>query len=246
MSDLALKFPRFFVTAPTACPYLPGRHERKVFTELHGPDAGPHLETLSHAGFRRSQNIAYRSSCDGCSACVSVRVRVEDFNPSETMRRLLKRNSDLQVYACRPQSTAEQYELLKTYLEDRHPDGGMATMDEFDYADMIEHTPVDTLVLEYREPPAAEGDTGRLLGVCVTDRFSDGYSMVYSFYDVHAPRRGLGTYIILDHIRRALTDGKPHVYLGYWVKGSPKMDYKKRFRPLEMLTVAGWSLLEND
>lgn len=239
-----IRFPRFFVTSPAPCPYLPGRSERKVFTELKGPHADQLNEALGRIGFRRSQTVAYRPSCLDCQACVSVRVVASKFRPSGTQKRDLKRNADLIVSECRPWATDEQFELLARYLGARHPDGGMSAMDELDYADMIEHTPVSTVVTEYREPDAL-GRPGRLVGACLTDRQGDGLSMIYSFYDPdHTDRAGLGNFIILDHIRRAAAEALPYVYLGYWVEGSPRMQYKVRYRPLERLTREGWQLME--
>jgi arginyl-tRNA--protein-N-Asp/Glu arginylyltransferase len=235
-----VRFPRFFVTSPAPCPYLPGRSERKVFTELKGPHADELNDALGRIGFRRSQTVAYRPSCAGCNACVSVRVAADEFRASSTQKRTLKANADLIATACRPWSTSEQFELLQRYLDARHPGGGMATMDEVDFADMVEHTPVDSYVIEYREPDA-DGTPGRLVGACLTDRQGDGLSMIYSFYDpAHPHRDGLGNYIILDHIRRAVAEGLPYVYLGYWVEGSVRMQYKVRYRPLERLERDGW------
>jgi len=239
-----IRFPRFFVTSPAPCPYLPGRSERKVFTELKGPHADQLNEALGRIGFRRSQTVAYRPSCLDCQACVSVRVVAGEFKPSNTQKREMKRNDDLVVTECRPWATDEQYELLTRYLGVRHPDGGMSSMDELDYADMIEHTPVTSHVIEYREP-TEDGEPGRLVGACLTDRQGDGLSMIYSFYDPeHESRAGLGNYIILDHIRRAARDELPYVYLGYWVEGSPRMQYKVRYRPLERLTREGWQRMD--
>lgn len=241
-----IRFPRFFVTSPAPCPYLPGRSERKVFTELKGAHADQLNEALGRIGFRRSQTVAYRPSCLDCQACVSVRVVTGDFRPSSTQRRNLKVNSDLIATECRPWATEEQFELLLKYLGVRHPDGGMATMDEMDYADMVEHTPVSSMVVEYREPTDT-GEPGRLVGACLTDRQVDGLSMIYSFYDPeHTERSGLGNYIILDHIRRSAAEGLPYVYLGYWVEGSPRMQYKVRYRPLEKLTRDGWVRISGD
>ncbi|MDX1703833.1 MAG: arginyltransferase [Altererythrobacter ishigakiensis] len=241
-----IRFPRFFVTSPAPCPYLPGRSERKVFTELKGPHAEQLNEALGRIGFRRSQTVAYRPSCLDCQACVSVRVAALEFAPSNTQRRNLRRNGDLIATECRPWATDEQFELLRQYLGARHPDGGMAAMDEMDFADMVEHTPVSTTMIEYREP-TADGEPGRLVGVCLTDRQSDGLSMIYSFYDAeHTQRSGLGNYIILDHIRRSAAEGLPYVYLGYWVEGSPRMQYKVRYRPLEKLTRDGWARIGDD
>ncbi len=237
------RFPRFFVTSPSPCPYLPGRQERKVFTELTGPHAGELNDALGRIGFRRSQGVAYRPSCAGCTACVSVRIVAGEFVPNATQRKLLRRHGDIEITACKAWATDEQFQLLRRYLGTRHPGGGMAGMDEDDYADMIEHSPVNSLIVEYREP-SVDGVQGRLIGACLTDRQADGLSMVYSFFAADdANRPGLGTFIILDHILRARDAGLPFVYLGYWVKGSPRMEYKTRYRPLEVLGPAGWRRL---
>ncbi|MEO1045609.1 MAG: arginyltransferase [Pseudomonadota bacterium] len=235
------RFPRFFVTHPSPCPYLPGRTERKVFTELSGDHASELNDALSRIGFRRSQNVAYRPSCTDCKACVSVRVVADEFAPSRTQRRIARANGDLVSRICRPWATEEQYALLKRYLAARHPDGGMVDMDESDYADMVEQSPVRSHVIEYREPPEPDGSEGRLVGACLTDVQGDGLSMVYSFFDPdHPSRQGLGNYIILDHIDRARRERLPYVYLGYWVNGSPRMAYKTRYKPLERLGPNGW------
>jgi len=235
-----VRFPRFFVTSPAPCPYLPGRTERKVFTELKGAHADQLNDALSRIGFRRSQNVAYRPSCLDCRACVSVRVVAEEFRPSTSQKRSLKRHGDLVATECRPWATAEQFELLQRYLSHRHPGGGMASMDEVDFADMVEHTSVSSFVVEYREP-STDGRVGKLVAACLTDRQGDGLSMIYSFYDPELEgRSGLGNYVILDHIRRAAEAGLAYVYLGYWVGGSERMQYKVLFRPLERLGPEGW------
>ena len=244
------RFPRFFVTSPSPCPYLPGRQERKVFTELTGPHATELNDALGRIGFRRSQGVAYRPSCAGCVACVSVRVVTPDFTPNASQRKLAKRHADLDVTACRPWATDEQFQLLRRYLAARHPGGGMAGMDEDDYADMVEHSPVHSLIIEYREP-SRNGARGKLIGACLTDRQADGLSMIYSFFAADddksgVGRPGLGNYIILDHIARAREAGLPYVYLGYWVKGSERMAYKARYRPIEVLGPKGWQVLEDE
>ncbi|MGL4314593.1 MAG: arginyltransferase [Sphingomonas sp.] len=240
------RFPRFFVTSPAPCPYLPGQTERKVFTELSGLHAGELNDALGRIGFRRSQSVAYRPSCAGCSACVSVRVVAGEFAPNATQRKLIRRHADLEVTACRPWATQEQFDLLRRYLATRHPGGGMAGMDENDYADMVEQSPVKSFIIEYREP-GIDGQRGRLVGACLTDQQADGLSMIYSFFDADDARRpGLGNLIIMDHILRARQVGLPYVYLGYWVKGSPRMAYKTRYRPIEVLGPKGWSRLEDD
>jgi arginine-tRNA-protein transferase len=238
------RFPKFFVTNPSPCPYLPGKVERKVFTELSGRHASELNEALGRIGFRRSQSVAYRPSCIDCSACVSVRVLAGEFHATATQRKLLRRHRELEVSACKPWTTDEQYQLLRRYLAVRHPGGGMAEMDESDFADMVEQTPVRSYVIEYREPPV-DGRPGRLVGACLSDQQSDGLSMIYSFFDVGPDaRKGLGTFIILDHIVRAARANLPYVYLGYWVEGSNRMAYKTGFRPLERLGPDGWRRMD--
>ena len=170
--------------------------ERKVFTELKGPHADELNDALGRIGFRRSQTVAYRPSCADCQACVSVRVVTGEFRASASQRKDLKRNSDLIATVCRPWSTAEQFDLLQRYLGQRHPGGGMTTMDESDFADMVEHSPVESWVVEYREPNA-DGTPGRLVGACLTDRMLRGLSAVYSFFETESPRTGLGNFVVL-------------------------------------------------
>lgn len=225
--------PRFFLTAESACAYLPGRTERKVFAELRGASAASTSETLGRLGFRRSQNVAYRPSCAGCAACVSVRICAGAFKPSRSQRRTAAAHADLRSAVCQPWATQEQYELMLRYLAQRHPEGGMARMDTHDFADMVEATPVDTVIVEYRDV------RDQLVGAALTDVQADGLSLVYSWYDSEA-RPGLGTAMIVDHVQRARAAGLGYVYLGYWVQGSPRMAYKASFRPLERLTKDGW------
>lgn len=241
--------PTFYLTASSPCPYLPGRRERKIFTHLVGSGARELHAMLSAGGFRRSQNIVYRPACEGCQACVSVRVRVDEFRPTKSMKRVVERNRDIAAIDEPNQASSEQYALFRDYLDARHEDGGMAQMSVLDYAMMIEDSHIDTQIVSYRlrQPgDLAYQDGGPLIGLCLTDQLADGLSMVYSFFDP-APemeRRSLGTYIILDHIERARKRGLPYLYLGYWVADSPKMTYKARFQPQEHLTPGGWKLTE--
>jgi leucyl-tRNA---protein transferase len=240
------RFPRFFVTTPSPCPYLPGKRERKVFTELSGVHAVELNDALGKIGFRRSQGVAYRPSCLDCSACISVRVVTEQFQPTASQRRAIRAHADLEVSACRPWTTEEQFALLRDYLDARHPGGGMVGMDEIDFADMVEQTPVNSYLVEYREP-SVNGRPGRLVGACLTDQQNDGLSMIYSFFAPdHEHRQGLGNFIILDHILRAGNAGLPYVYLGYWIKGAKRMEYKIRYRPLERLGPDGWRPFDPD
>ncbi|MDP9839051.1 arginine-tRNA-protein transferase [Neorhizobium huautlense] len=237
--------PQFYLTAPAACPYLPGEYERKVFTHLVGPRAAEMNDLLTQGGFRRSQNIAYRPACEACRACVSVRILVDQFEPSRTMRRVLNANSDITADIYPAQPSTEQFSLFRTYLDSRHQRGGMSDMSALDYAIMVEDTHVNTRVIEYRRRVEGAGigaAKGELVGVALTDMMSDGLSMVYSFFNPELEKRSFGTFMILDHINRTRTLGLPHVYLGYWVKGSAKMGYKTRYQPQEHLTARGWEL----
>jgi arginine-tRNA-protein transferase len=233
------RVPQFFLTPGGPCPYLPGRTERKVFARLTGSLAQPLSEALTHSGFRRSQTIAYRPACDGCSACVSVRVVVDGFQPSRNQRRIMRRNADMVRGEVPAEATREQFALLRTYLDSRHAGGGMSDMGLFDYVAMVEETPVETHIVEYRRP-AENGAPGALVACALTDVLRDGLSMVYSFFHPGEDPRSLGTHMILDHVKAAAARNLPFVYLGYWVEGSAKMDYKSRFRPLEALTKEGW------
>jgi len=229
------QFPRFYVTAPSLCPYLDGRMERKVFTELTAVNPKGLHESMARIGFRRSQDIVYRPNCENCSECKSVRIPVTSFRPGRTQRRLITLNADLVIRQLPNIALKEHYDLLRTYLAKRHSGGGMANMTYDEYANMVECSPVNSCLFEYRL-------ADELLAVILTDIMEDGLSMVYSFFDVRSvfSKRSLGTYIILDHIARARLRGLDYVYLGYYVAGSPKMAYKKNFRPLEILDGNGW------
>jgi arginyl-tRNA--protein-N-Asp/Glu arginylyltransferase len=237
--------PQFYLTSPAPCPYLPGRQERKVFTHLIGRRAPGLNDTLTQSGFRRSQTIAYRPACETCRACVSVRVKTNDFSLTRGLRRVQRRNGDILCEALRPHATSEQYALFRDYVGARHYDGGMADMSMVDYQMMVEDSHVETRLYEYRlresEPP---DDRGRLVACCLTDILADGLSMVYSFYDPAMVERSLGAFMIIDHVARARRIGLEHLYLGYWVEGSRKMDYKARFTPQERLGMDGWKRVD--
>jgi arginyl-tRNA--protein-N-Asp/Glu arginylyltransferase len=227
----------FYTTAPLPCPYVPGRTERKVVTEITGPDADTLHDRLSRAGFRRSHNIAYAPVCPGCQACVPIRIAVADFQPDRTQKRLIRANIMLEGFEMPARATAEQYQLFQRYQQQRHGDGDMATMSFYDYRAMVEDTPIDTFMIEFRDPD------DRLLAACLTDRLGDGLSAVYSFFMPGQEKRSLGTYAILWLIERARALGLPYVYLGYWVPESRKMTYKSRFRPAEVLSGGVWRVL---
>lgn len=228
--------PQFYVTAPQPCPYLAGRMERKLFTSLQGENAQQLNDGLSQQGFRRSQNVLYRPSCADCAACLSARIIAADFKPSKSQKRVLKKNTHLERRVTSPWATEEQYDLFRRYLDSRHADGGMADMDVFEFAAMIEETPIRSRVIEY-----IDTTTKALVAVCLTDVLQDGLSMVYSFFDPEYESSSLGTFIILDHVEIARAGDLPYVYLGYWVPGSPKMDYKAKFSALQIYKQNEWT-----
>jgi arginyl-tRNA--protein-N-Asp/Glu arginylyltransferase len=242
MTEHAPENTQLFLTAPMPCPYLPGRLERKLFTHLTGRRAPALHALLSDNGFRRSQNLIYRPACEGCSACQSVRVIAREFAFEGRYARVLKRNADIEVTVRQARATAEQFALFKRYLDSRHTGGGMTAMSYVDYEYMVEDTPVQTVVVEYR---LASHPDKPLIAVALTDVLPDGLSMVYSFFDPDLSKRSLGTMLILDHVRQVRMASLSYVYLGYWVQDSPKMAYKGDFRPLEIQRgPLGWRRLD--
>lgn len=228
----------FFSTSPLPCPYLPGRQERRVVTELIGRNASNMHDCLSDGGFRRSHSIAYAPACPSCDACAAVRVLAREFSPSRSQRRVRHRNGDLTVEETSVIATQEQYALFTRYQRRRHGDGDMSRMDFFDYQALVEDTPVETSVVEFREPG------GGLVAVCLMDMMETGLSAVYSFFDPNLSGRSLGSYMILWLIGRARELGLAHVYLGFWIAESPKMAYKTKFRPIEIRRPEGWFLFD--
>lgn len=238
-SEGLAKLPRhFYLSGPRPCPYLFGRVERSIFTEIPSLDGGRLYETLLRGGFRRSHKIAFRPACPECRACVPVRVAVRDFAERPWMRRILKANAPLVAEAHEARASREQYALFRRYIATRHGDGEMALMDYEDYRSMIEDSPIDSSMVELRTP------TGTLVAACLADSLSDGYSAVYSFFEPGRRWPSLGSQMILYLIHAASARALPYVYLGYWVEGSRKMAYKARFRPLEALRGDRWQRFE--
>jgi Putative arginyl-tRNA:protein arginylyltransferase len=242
MTDQTPETTQLFLTAALPCPYLPGKMERKLFTHLSGRRASMLHQLLSDNGFRRSQNLIYRPACEGCNSCQSARIVAREFTPNKRFRRVRRANLDIAVVVQPTVATMEQYELFKRYLDVRHAGGGMTQMSYQDYEYMVEDTPVQSVLVEYR---LADLPDQPLVAVALTDVMPDGLSMVYSFYDPDLAHRSMGTFLILDHIEQVRSAGLEYVYLGYWVKDSPKMAYKGDYRPLEVQSGAlGWTRLE--
>jgi len=238
---------KFYLTSPQPCPYLPGQQERKVFANLAVEGAVNLNDSLTKSGFRRSQTIAYRPACAACGAFRSVRIDVAKFNWSRRWRRVMNRNEMLEREPRHPRATREQFRLLKRYLNNRHPGGGMNEMELRDYAGMVDASPVRTVVFEYRNRAGSDPEQeDALQASALTDVLRDGLSMVYSFFRPELDKRSVGAFMVLDHIRLAAELELPYVYLGYWVKGSEKMGYKADFMPLEVFDTDAWRELRED
>ncbi|MBS1030946.1 arginyltransferase [Gluconobacter cerinus] len=227
----------FYTTEPAPCPYLPDRMERKVLTDLSGPNASALHDRLSQAGFRRSHTIAYAPVCIDCRACKPLRLPVGLFTPSRAQKRVWKHHENTNAVIIPPVPTQEQFALFHAYQESRHTDGDMAHMSWQDYVELISNTPVETVVVEFRTPE------GQLVCVSLVDIMSDGLSAVYTFYDTSSPTASWGTYSILTLINLTKRRGSLHLYLGYYVPGSRKMAYKATFRPAETFQGGHWETL---
>ncbi len=226
----------FFHTLPMPCPYLPDRVERRLVADISSRRGRSSHDALARAGFRRTQHLCYRPACPSCKSCLPIRVRVADFEWTRSFRRSLGRNRDISGEWRDARATPEQFTLFKRYQNSRHAEGEMGLMDYVDFGDMIERSPIDSRLLEYRA-----ADTGDLVAVMLVDVQDDGLSAVYSFFSEEAPERGLGVFMVLDLVRRAEARGLPYVYLGYWIAETRKMSYKARFRPAEVLLDTGWT-----
>ena len=227
--------PIFYRTRPFPCSYLPGREETRVLTEISAEmAAGGFFEFLQHYGFRRSQRYLYRPACNGCTACIPVRIPVARFTPSRTMRKLHKLNHDLRVSVEPARASAELFDLFERYQHQRHSDSDMALMAYEEFRQLIEESPVKTGLLHLRD------DTGRLWACGLTDIGQDSLSAVYSFYEPDAPARSLGTYIVQSLVAEAVQRGLAYLYLGYWIEDCRKMTYKSRFSPLEFFDGHRW------
>ena len=234
--------PQFYVTAPQDCPYLENNVERKLFTALYGSNSRRLNNSLSKQGFRRSQNVLYRPSCSSCCACLSARIPVSEFTLSKSQKRTLRLNTDLNRVIKDPLASDEQFSLFKKYIKVRHANGGMSNMDCEDFSAMIEETNVNSKIIEYYRLSKGRKN---LLSLSLVDILDDGISMVYSIFEPGMQKRSLGKYMILDQIELARELKLEYVYLGYWVPGSPKMDYKKEYKPLEVFKDNIWKSTKN-
>lgn len=232
---------RLFHTAEHACGYWPERSARDLVLDPRDPRL-PQLYPLALGrGFRRSGDIVYRPHCQGCRACIAVRVPVADFIPDRSQRRCVARNAGIETRVLPAERNDEHFALYQRYLAARHPLGGMDGHGVAEFEQFLIGAWSESRFLELRER-----DSHRLLAVAVTDLVGDALSAVYTFYDPEEVARGLGTLAILRQIEWARYEARSHLYLGYWIAGHDKMDYKRRFAPLEGFDGGAWRRLEFD
>ena len=224
---------RLFQTLPHACGYYADRMSQNLVIDPSSPQLDRLYEIALLRGYRRAGGHVYIPRCQDCRACVACRIPVADFIADRSQRRCLKRNAELDIEVVSAHYSEERYDLYRRYLQWRHPDGGMDDAQPEDFSRFLYTHWSPTRFIEFREH-------GRLLAVAVTDFCETGISAVYTFYDPDIRERGIGTFAILQQIEIARARGLDHVYLGFWIKGHPKMDYKKRFTPIEILRNGEW------
>jgi len=224
---------KFFTTPGHDCSYLDGKQATTLFADP-GEDIDTRLySSLSEAGFRRSGQHIYRPHCQGCKACIALRIPVDKFKPKRTQKRILKKNADLTVVATRPKLTDEYFNLYQNYIRLRHSDGDMYPPEEDQFVSFLVKGRSEAIFFEFRFKQ-------KLLAIAVADRLENGLSAIYTFFDAEEKTRSLGSYAILWLIQNTADINLPHLYMGYWIEACQKMSYKSDYKPLELFLENQW------